>query len=129
MSFINFLSERVKLLRTAQKESQQALADSIKITKSSVSRIESANQSVTVDTLLALAEHYNVSIDYLIGRTEIKEINQNAAESEKDETKLLKEEELLHNFRNLDDMSKGRLIERSRILLDESKCIDKKYTI
>lgn len=115
MSFLDFLSKRIKLLRTERKESQQFLGDAIHITKASVSRIESATQSVTIETLLSIADHYDVSVDFILGRTDVMQIPSDNI------INLTKEEEiLLNNFRCLDNISKGKLIERSRMLLEET---------
>ena len=119
MQYLDFLSKRIKLLRTERNESQKSLGDVVNITKASVSRIESASQSVTIETLLLIANHYGVSTDFILGRTDAKQIPSNNA------IILTKEEEIiLDNFRNLDDISKGKLIERSRILLEESGAVN-----
>ena len=59
------IGERIKKLRKEQKETQHNLAEAIGSTQNSVSKIECNNMDLTIDNLLNIATHYNVSIDFL----------------------------------------------------------------
>ena len=63
-------SERLKSLRVAQNLSQVALGHVLDMRKSSISMMESANNAVSVEILCALADYFDVSLDYLCGRTD-----------------------------------------------------------
>lgn len=63
-------SIRIKQLRTKKKISSQTLADAIGISRPAVSRFEHALDFPHVTTLCALADYFDVSIDYLVGRSD-----------------------------------------------------------
>jgi transcriptional regulator with XRE-family HTH domain len=63
-------SSRLKALRTANKLSQEELGSVIGLRKAAVSLVESSQRAVSIDVLIALADYFNVSIDYLVGRSD-----------------------------------------------------------
>jgi transcriptional regulator with XRE-family HTH domain len=69
MKYEKIFSERITLLRKTKQLKQEELGRAIHLTKSTISRIESGDRSVSVDTLLALADYFSVSVDYLTGRS------------------------------------------------------------
>lgn len=76
MDYMEKVSKRIVELREAAGETQQELADAIGITRQSLSRYEIASRTINVDVLGALAEHYNVSADYLLGLSDVKSTEQ-----------------------------------------------------
>jgi len=66
--------ERIKKLRIDNKFTQKQLANILNINEYSVQRYEYGDRP-SLDSLLALAEYFNVSIDYLVGRTDNPEVN------------------------------------------------------
>ena len=106
---------RLKELRTEQKLSQQEFGLAIGLSKQAINGMEAGRRTTTIEKLIDIAEYFNVTSDYLLGLSENKyEVAEKAFEITKDAELLLK------NFSFLDDISKGKLIERSRILLEES---------
>lgn len=64
-------SYRLKLLRTEKKLSMQALAQAVGLkNKGSIGQFETSLNIPSADTLVALADYFNVSLDYLIGRSD-----------------------------------------------------------
>ena len=63
-------SHRIKQLRMAKKVSSQTLADAIGISRPAISRFEHALDFPHVITLCALADFFDVSLDYLVGRSD-----------------------------------------------------------
>ena len=63
-------AEKISTLRNLKKLSQEALGKELGVTKATISRIESTNRAVSVDLLCALADYFNVSLDYLVGRSD-----------------------------------------------------------
>lgn len=64
-------STRLKLLRNANGLSTQSLATSLGLkSKGGITQFEKAMISPSVDTLVALADYFDVSIDYLVGRSD-----------------------------------------------------------
>lgn len=67
------IGERIVDLRKAQSMSQKELAEKIGLSPSQLSRIENGlATTVTSDTLVALAQAFRVSTDYLLGLTAIR---------------------------------------------------------
>lgn len=62
--------ERLKKLRQERKVPQQVLADLIGIKIRGYQFYESETNEPNIKTLIALADFYDVSIDYLVGRTD-----------------------------------------------------------
>ncbi len=67
----NMLSTRLKALRTKKNLTQKQLAEKINVTHVSISGYESGNRSPDTDTLQRLADFFEVSTDYLLGRTDV----------------------------------------------------------
>ena len=93
---------RLKELREAKKESQQKLAFLLNVSQTMVSRYELGQAYPDYDTLIVLAKHYNVSIDYLIGYSDSKLSYSKSDLSDK-------EQELLSMFKQLSDTQKEKV--------------------
>lgn len=65
----------IKDLREDMDLKQKDLAQSLNISQRAYSHYENGTRKIPLDTLVALADYYNCSIDYLLGRTKKKEIN------------------------------------------------------
>lgn len=68
-------NERLKALRTEKGWSQQRLADELEISKSSVNMYERGEREPSFETMEAIADIFNVDMDYLYGRTDVKIAN------------------------------------------------------
>ena len=66
----NVLGSRIKALRQAKSLTLQQLGEVVCSSKSVMSNIELGKKGVSVETLIALADYFNVSIDYLVGRSD-----------------------------------------------------------
>lgn len=66
-------AERLKQLRGGQNLSQDALGKAMGISRYAVYTYENGKAFPTVEGLLSLAEYFDVSTDYLLGRTEVQE--------------------------------------------------------
>lgn len=64
------LGKRLKKLRTDKKLTQEELGKKINVTKVSISGYENGNRSPDTETLQRIADIFDVSTDYLLGRTE-----------------------------------------------------------
>lgn len=63
------LGERIKLLRRKNKLTQSQLGSYLGLAESTISLYESGKRSPDYDTLIQLANYFNVSVDYLLGQT------------------------------------------------------------
>lgn len=62
---------RLKDLREDHDYTQQQVAEKIGITQRKYSYIETGVQQLTADVLVELARFYKVSVDYLLGETDV----------------------------------------------------------
>ena len=63
---------RIKELRLAHRLLQRDVAQMLNVSRASYSLYESEKVMPTLDMLMILADHYGVSLDYLVGRPEEK---------------------------------------------------------
>ena len=61
---------RLKELRQKRKISQLKLALDLNMNQNSISRYENMEREADYETLIKFADYFNVSIDYLLGRTD-----------------------------------------------------------
>ena len=61
---------RIKELRTQRKITQEELGNIINVQKAAVSKYELGRAVPSTDVLTKLANYFNVSVDYLLGRTD-----------------------------------------------------------
>lgn len=74
-------SERLKALRKQKGITQEALAREIKVERSSIGKYEGRSATIPSDDVKKrIAEYFDVSVDYLLGLTEVKKINENKIE-------------------------------------------------
>ena len=66
---------RLKELRKKRKISQLKLALDLGLNQNSISRYENNEREADYKTLIAFADYFNVSIDYLLERTDNPETN------------------------------------------------------
>ena len=64
--------ERLKTLRKEMKLSQSDIGEFLGIMQTVYSRYERGRNTIPVEFLLKLADLYNVSVDYLLGRTNVR---------------------------------------------------------
>ncbi len=61
---------RLKELRRARNMTQLRLAMELNTNQNTISRYESGEREPSIADLIRLADYFNVSVDYLIGRTD-----------------------------------------------------------
>ncbi|HIU68338.1 MAG: helix-turn-helix transcriptional regulator [Clostridiales bacterium] len=67
--------KRIKELRQSQSRSQVNVSTLLGIDQSYYSKLELGKHDISLDTLIKIADLYNVSLDYLTERTNNREIN------------------------------------------------------
>lgn len=67
----NTFSTRLKDLRLSQNLSQAALGEIIGIKAQAINDMEHGRIKTTLDRAIALADYFNVSLDYLCGRSDV----------------------------------------------------------
>ena len=67
--------QRIQDLRTDADMSQKQLSEILHISQRSYSHYETGSRNIPVEMLNRLANYYDISVDYLVGRTDKKEMN------------------------------------------------------
>lgn len=62
--------ERLKAERLKRKLTQAEVGENFKFPKQYISRWEKGEQEPNISTLVSLADYFNVSLDYLVGRSD-----------------------------------------------------------
>ena len=106
--------ERFKLLRKEKNLTQEQLSNMFFTTKASISRYESNIHVPEIDTLKKYAEFYNVTIDYLLGLSDIRTTTDEISDAVKNDPELCE----------FWDMLKDR--EDLQILFKQTKKLDSK---
>ena len=94
---------RLKELRELKNESQQKLAMILNVSQTMISRYESGDALPDINILIAIAKHYNVSVDYLVEHSDDKlpYTKSNLSKQEQD---------LLLLFKQLDSTQKEKAV-------------------
>ena len=64
------LNKRLKELRLRDGVTQKSIADKIGVTSVSLQRFEYGTARPKLENIIALADYFNVSLDYLVGRSD-----------------------------------------------------------
>ncbi len=99
------ISLRLKEIRKTAKLTQNDIANVLGITREAYGMYESGKRQISLKVLDDLAQYYNVSIDYLVGRVD----------SQKEEM------EFLEAYRKLDSRGKQTILSLAKIEMQLSK--------
>ncbi|GJM78033.1 hypothetical protein HMSSN139_05290 [Paenibacillus sp. HMSSN-139] len=66
---------RLKQLRKEHKWTQEELGAKLNLTKVSISGYENGNRTPDMDTLIKISNVFNVSIDYLVGKSDVRSVD------------------------------------------------------
>lgn len=91
--------KNLKVLRKEKNISQQQLANILEISQQAINKYENHKVEPDISTLIAMADYFGVTLDYLVGRfeSEYSEDNVVITDSEK---------ELILNFKKLTESEK-----------------------
>ena len=136
------MKNRLRELRLEKGESQEEVAKLLSLSRTSYCKYETGTYEPAIESLLILANHYRVTVDYLVGRTDTPfgsedysadeiELIANYRKSDKQdmiknimsETEQMSslsddERELVNNYRIAGKSSKRSLLDFSRYLSD-----------
>ena len=74
--FFQKFSERLKELRMSKGLTMEQLGKEIETTRGTIGNFENGNKKPSLDMLIKIANYFDVSIDYLAGRTDDPELHQ-----------------------------------------------------
>lgn len=125
--------DRLRSLRENLGLSQKELADRLNINRSTYARYETSSTQPDYDILDALANFYDVSVDYLLGRTnsyqtQTKEERDIAKRLKQFEAELENSEGLAFDGEPMSDEAKDSLKESMELLFRQTQRINKKFT-
>ena len=66
------IGEKIKELRSERNITQKQLSEYVNTSKESISQYERGVQAPQAETLIKFANYFDVSIDYILGRVDIK---------------------------------------------------------
>ncbi|MEO4053414.1 helix-turn-helix transcriptional regulator [Solibacillus sp. CAU 1738] len=124
-------------LRKERKMSQYDLAEKMGFSRGQLANYEQGTRQPDFDTLQKLADYFDVSVDYLLGREIINTAKNNEiSKEERDIAKRLKqfEEEiensgdLAFNGEPMSQEAKESLLESMALLFRQTQRINRKYT-
>ena len=72
---MKIIGERLRSLRESVRLSQAKLAKEFDVSQSALARYEIDDSTPSPEVFLKYADYFDVSLDYLMGRTECREIN------------------------------------------------------
>ena len=126
--------QRIRDLREDADLSQQKLSEKLKMHKTTYVNYESGKRNIPFELAVTLAEFYQVSLDYLAGRTNIKEkivsdrikkerLKENISQKEEFAKDLFTYDELqlIEHYRTLTERNKGRVEQLIDMLLENQK--------
>jgi transcriptional regulator with XRE-family HTH domain len=94
---IPLLSDRLTSLRKEKKKTQQDMADYLGITRPAFTAYELGNRQPDYEILQKLADYFEVSIDFILGRTNNRDVYQN---------KIIKHDETYNSLEEINKMIK-----------------------
>ena len=89
---------RLKSLRERANVSQRALAEHLGISQQSINKYENHGIEPDIETLIQIAEYFNVSVDYLIGHSETSLLAEPVSNIQLSVSEL----KLINSYRKLD---------------------------
>lgn len=70
MNYKAIFSERLSALRLSRKVSMACLGEAVSVSDEAIRLLERGKRSPSFEVLLALADYFDVSVDYLVGRSD-----------------------------------------------------------
>lgn len=112
---MNMFSVRLKAMRKERKETQEDIARLLKVQRTTVGEYERGNIRPPMDKMKVLADHFEVSVDYLMGNTNFQTAEERNEESPNDVSKAMK--------KILEDLQKNKhaMMFDGEVLDDESR--------
>ncbi len=104
--------QRIRDLREDKDMKQTEIAKLLNVGLSTYQRYERGELRIYLDTSIELANFYNVSLDYIAGRTNDKR-GLTKSELSEDETQMIK------IYRSLSENGKGKIMERLEIVEEQ----------
>lgn len=106
--------DRLRQLRTERNITQEELGKALNSNKSSISHYESNRRLPDANTISRFAEFFNVTVDYILGRSDIRTAEQPNTDECEIEYKEASQEQVYHTIKKV-LVDKGLLKENEEI--------------
>lgn len=106
---------RLKYLREEKSMLQEDLAKVLEVSQKTISNYETGERDMSTETLTKLSEYFNVSIDYLLGKSNIR----NPEKVEIDTNKLYIGLST-NDYENITDKQKEQITELAKLILKDN---------
>lgn len=116
MGNLQIVGERIKTLRQEHGKTQRDVCDAIHIEQVTLSQYENGKRIPKLDILILLAQYYGVTLDYLVG---ISELNKKTPYPSSALTLTNEEKIMIDSFQKLDLDNKYIIIGKTKELLKE----------
>lgn len=129
---MNVIGKKIKELRESEKLNQKELAKALNISNTTLSQYETGQRTPSDDIKIKIAEFFNVSLDYLLGRTDIKNPDDENKEMERLANKEIKSvEDALEIIKFQDGlMLNGKILnDEDKMLLANALQLGMKYVL
>ena len=123
---------RLKKLREQKKLNQTELANLLEVSNGSISKWERGDRQPDYETLEKIADTFNVTIDYLLGRSDIKYKSDNSQinfSTPQEALSFILKQEMVADFGgyDLENMSDDEIMELAEDIADMLKIISRKH--
>lgn len=120
------LGDRIKKLREDKGLTQADVCLALNIAQSTLANYETNFRSPKMDVLIAIANYYGVSVDYLLGRTDIPFVD--TAKRPKDLNRFLQQAEIIFDgdTYNLDDKERALVMKSLEVAFAAAKKANKR---
>ena len=108
----DFKMENLKKLREKKKLTQTKVGIDVGLSQEVISHFEIGNSKPNIDNLIKLADYFNCSTDYLLGRTDIPEVIRNINNQD------IIINEIINKYNSLSDENKKYFIKFLDFLID-----------
>lgn len=123
---------RLKKLREQKKLNQTELANLLEVSNGSISKWERGDRQPDYETLERIADIFNVTIDYLLGRSDVKyksDDSQMSFSTPQEALSFILKQDMIANFGgyDLENMSDDEIMEMADDIADMLKIISRKH--
>lgn len=126
-------AKRLRYLRNLNNKTQQQLADYLNVSKSTISNYETGYSSPDIETFKKLADFFEVTIDFLLARTDQRTPKDPGLPHEfaspEEAVKFMLEQNVIMDFGgfNIDEMDDDKKVEFANELLNQLRLLSYKY--
>lgn len=106
---------RLKQLRTEADESQEFVGNLIGVSGQAVGQYESEKRGLSQEKIIILANHYNCSTDYLLGKSDIRNPENIEIDTDKLYIGLSAKD-----YENITDKQKEQITELAKLILKDN---------